>query len=728
MKTSFSKLSVIAVSLLGLYTLNPLSASATQVVNSVEKITLKSDQDSLSAPRQFTLAQPGSPYGIVSKQLRSFEHTPLQSTGYRVNKGEVLVIDLDYPVDVKPDIELFVSQPDDRTYKYAHAFRKPIVRGENVITAEKSGIIYIALFSNPVKGDIKVNLKSGGEPFPRYSLGVNHDQDWTLMLNAFSDSPYVELLSNRVMLTLRKDKAIQFIPASGPDEMLEDWDNIVDLAEKQYGLIDESSSGVNQRIAHRFHWVDGISLPGVENPDSCTGYMNAWTWRLQTCNDNAIGDVVNHQTLTTNAWGAWHELGHLFQMKPMTWDGLTEVTVNLTSLYIQRSLGLASRLETSSEWDKKIFPYLKQSGKDFNAQGLFTKLAMFWQLDLTFGKDFYARLGKLYRELPVTQQPATSAQKVQVFILETSRVAGYDLTPFFIQWGLTPSIETIDSINQLSLPPLLDPVWENRDSNILYDYSHREETTPVADAGKDIEVVATNNWAFAYKLDGSHSQNAVNYKWTLVQRDSQFKLRKDSTSANTQEVNNISAEAIVPAKTTGEAIYQLTVTGKGVKTATDTVKVTVVAPKVAILGNNTIVQGNDSTYLAQTNIPKANDFQWQVTHEGERVTDGMSVVGNKLTLNSAEMTPGNYDIHVIAVGNSGDRRAVADFSVVVNASAPAIPQWDSNKVYSSPCAKVSWQGNIWMNGWWTQGSKPGVDGDWGVWRKVTASNIHSQCK
>lgn len=726
MNTPFSKLSVIAISLLGLYALNPLNACAANPA--AAQLTQVAEPDSLSAPRQFTLAQPGSPYGVVSKQLRSFEHTPLQSTGYRVKKGEVLVVELDYPVDVKPAVELFVSQPDDRTYKYTHAFRKPLIRGENVITSEKSGILYFALFSNPVKGDIKVNLKSGGEPFPRYSLGVNRDQDWTSMLAAYPDSPYAELLSNRVMLTLRKDKAIQFIPATGPDEMLKDWDNIVGLAEKQYGLTDENMASVNQRIAHRFHWVDGVSLPGVDNPDGCTGYMNAWTWRLQTCKDDAIGDVVNHKTLTTNAWGAWHELGHLFQMKPMTWDGLTEVTVNLTSLYIQRSLGLASRLETSGEWDKKIFPYLKRPNKDFNAQGVFTKLGMFWQLDLTFGDDFYARLGKLYRELPAAQQPTTAAQKIQKFILETSRVAGYDLTSFFIQWGLAPSIETLNAINQLSLPPLLDPVWENRDSNVLYDYSHREETTPVADAGKDLEVVATNNWAFAYKLDGSHSKDAVNYKWTLVQGGDKFKLRKDSTSGNSQEVNNISAEAIIPAKTTGEATYQLTVTGKGANTATDTVKVTVVAPKVAILGSNTVVQGNASTYLAQTNIPRADGFQWQVMHEGKSVTEGISIVGNKLVLNSAQITPGDYVIHVTATGSSGDRRAEANFNAVVKASAPVTPEWDSNKVYSSPCTKVLWQGSVWMNGWWTQGNKPGSDGDWGVWRKMTASNIHSQCK
>jgi len=69
---------------------------------------------------------------------------------------------------------------------------------------------------------------------------------------------------------------------------------------------------------------------------------------------------------------------------------------------------------------------------------------MLWQLDLTFGKDFYARLGKVYLEIPENQQPKGSDAKVQRFILEASRLSGYDLKLFYEKWGLPLTQDTKD--------------------------------------------------------------------------------------------------------------------------------------------------------------------------------------------------------------------------------------------------------------------------------------------
>lgn len=56
------------------------------------------------------------------------------------------------------------------------------------------------------------------------------------------------------------------------------------------------------------------------------------------------------------------------------------------------------------------------------------------------------------------------------------------------------------------------------------------------------------------------------------------------------------------------------------------------------------------------------------------------------------------------------------------------PEWSSTKTYAAACEKVSWQGKEWLNGWWIQGTAPGSDGLWGVWRPVGASNMHDKCK
>ncbi|NIH16388.1 hypothetical protein [Serratia symbiotica] len=44
-------------------------------------------------------------------------------------------------------------------------------------------------------------------------------------------APYVDLLSNKMMIPLHRDKAESFIQNGNPVGMLETWDNIVTCAE-----------------------------------------------------------------------------------------------------------------------------------------------------------------------------------------------------------------------------------------------------------------------------------------------------------------------------------------------------------------------------------------------------------------------------------------------------------------------------------------------------------------
>ncbi|PQP78132.1 hypothetical protein C6B38_07980 [Spiroplasma sp. ChiS] len=78
-------------------------------------------------------------------------------------------------------------------------------------------------------------------------------------------------------------------------------------------------------------------------------------------------------------------------------------------------------------------------------EGLWTKLGMFWQLHMAFGKNFFPLLSQKYRE--INQDPNsfirfnTNDKQQQEFIKITSEVTGYNLAPFFKQWGLLPTYE-----------------------------------------------------------------------------------------------------------------------------------------------------------------------------------------------------------------------------------------------------------------------------------------------
>ncbi|WP_167519933.1 M60 family peptidase N-terminal accessory domain-containing protein [Serratia proteamaculans] len=159
--------SALAISLFCLY-----PATAAETIHTQSSQQMSSARTSIEAPRQFVLEQPGKP-DMVDKQLRWQDHTPLQSTGFWVEKGETVVVDIDYQgTSLIPAPEFFVTTPDDRTNRYKHAFKKTLKKGQNIITSEKSGILYIAAYNDPIAGDIKVNIRSGAKPFARYLLGL----------------------------------------------------------------------------------------------------------------------------------------------------------------------------------------------------------------------------------------------------------------------------------------------------------------------------------------------------------------------------------------------------------------------------------------------------------------------------------------------------------------------------------------------------------------------------
>ena len=682
----------------------------------------QSTKAELEAPRQFKLEQPGSPGELRNKQQRGFDQTPLQSTGYWVKKGDVLTINADYSGNASPSLEAFISVPHDRTYQYKHAQRQKLNRGLNTVSVTQDGILYIANFSNPIQSDITINLQ-GGRPFPRFILNKNSKSDWQGMLAdpEMKASPYAELLSDRMMITLRRDKAETLIKDGNPVGMLETWDKIVSWAEDQYGLSATESNSLHRRIPHRFHFLDGIPPKGVVNDDACSGALNAWSWRIQSCTENGIKAAVNEQTLRSDGWGPWHELGHHFQMQTQKWDGMTEVTVNLTSLYVQRELGNLPRPEVAGTWDKAV-KYFEQAQRNYHEQELHLKAAMLWQLDLTFGKDFYARLGKVYREMPKNEQPASSDAKIQRFILETSRRSGYDLTPCYEKWGLPPAQTTKDHIKQLSLPWMTDPIWENRDSNIKFDYSQAQNVSAptVTLSRATIDAISTVGTSYSYSVSATTNQQDVTYKWERI-------AGNDRITARTPDAAR--TDIVIPAGLTDtEASFRLTATNKAGKTGEALIKVTVSAPQVVVTGDHQMESSKAVVLKAKANFDYNQGnihYQWSLSKDGHTIPDGISLNGQI----KAGLKAGHYLAHVTAELYSGHRRAEMSHHIDITGDDTADNNsWKQEKTYPNPCVKVTYNGKTWLNGWWTVGDKPGTGDEWAVWRELGAKNMHAACK
>ncbi|WP_157670141.1 M60 family metallopeptidase [Chitinibacter sp. GC72] len=413
---------------------------------------------SLIPPRSLTLEQPGDIGTLRAAQLRSFNHSPFQSTGYWVQPGDVLLVNYSYTGSApNKQPEIWLHNIDDDTWNYDTAQKVKLNVGSNSIVSNVKAAVYVAAFNTPTNGELKVELASGGRVMPRFVLGQHTQDDWLKMLSQNGDAPYAELVSKRMMLTASLAKAMRHV--DDPVALMTLWDEIVRLEDEQYG-IKPGQAWPHNPTPHRFHFVELAPY---------TGWMYAWQYRMASASaDGAIGAVLNSKKLKTDGWGPWHELGHQYQMSTFTWKDQTEVTVNLSSAYVQRGLGQPSRYETQGTWTK-TFAFLNQPTRDFATQSdLFVRATMFWQLDLAFGKDFYAKVGTSYRNMSAAQRPTTDYAEQQTFIVEASRAAGYDLTPFFTQWGIAVSTDTQTKLRGMGLKTLTDPIWLNRDSKVLY--------------------------------------------------------------------------------------------------------------------------------------------------------------------------------------------------------------------------------------------------------------------
>ncbi|AJI95063.1 carbohydrate binding domain protein [Yersinia ruckeri] len=494
----------IAVSLLlALGFSSTLSAAVSDIpVNmSVQQAEMVKGNNTTEASRQISLVQHGSPVFLNEQHRRHMFTHPTQSSGFWANKGDILRIDYQHQgedIDVLPELWIVpVTKGDEAT------FDRQVVKlqqGVNEIKVENTGPIYFVATNQPGSSEMAVNLLEGGKPMPRFILGENTAEDWQAQLVKFGDAPFAELVGKRMILTMPIDDMRKQV--TDPESVLTLWDRIVDLAEEQYGL------GNDRAFPHR---ATPFQYQFVSKPDNTAGYMSASNYWLGT-NASGIAQVINSQKLQNEGWGPWHELGHHYQMPAWTFNDDIETTVNLTALYVQRELQGTTRLEIESRWEN-IHAYLATQKNNYDNCDAAYRLAMFWQLDLAFGKDFYQRLGDRYRTLLPTEQPKTNDEKKQRFILETSRIAGFSLLQFFQTWGIKPSKETREQLRAMNLQVLDMPIWRNKDSQILFSYPLSQQNIT-----GNVQLPATANAGevFTVSVDVTNRPtSALTYQWDI---------------------------------------------------------------------------------------------------------------------------------------------------------------------------------------------------------------------
>ncbi|KAB7895356.1 hypothetical protein GA565_04775 [Rouxiella sp. S1S-2] len=187
---------------------------------------------------------------------------------------------------------------------------------------------------------------------------------------------------------------------------------------------------------------------------------------------------------------------------------------------------------------------------------------------------------------------------------------------------------------------------------------------PIANAGKDIVKIKSDGWPGTMNLlDGGLSQHAVSYHWKILQSTVPMELRElgDDPAQTGQSLQGKSVFAQVASNfknnkipTTNQAVFELTVVNKDGKTATDYVKMTFIPATASIIGSRVITQGHTLNLTAESNVPNAISYQWQISHRGAK--ESLYIKKNKtpdFIYNTKALPVGEYDVDVFIQTKSG---------------------------------------------------------------------------
>jgi hypothetical protein len=321
-------------------------------------------------------------------------------------------------------------------------------QGENIIPADEyGGLLYLQFVTEEKPtSEVVVTFKNGFIQAPYFILGETSNENWQAQLNNFPNTPDVLLESNYTIMVFSRENA-QMWQMYDYESILRTADKIM-LTEAYISGLDGSNE-IDQLNVHKILMTE---------TDLIDYYMFATHYRTAYDVDGAQY-AFTPLLGSAEGWGPWHELGHMHQQDAWTWSAVTEVTVNIYSLAVQRALGYSpSRLILEDAWSgmDTFFSLPNRNYNDDTQANLFVRLCLFEQLRLAYGDEFYIELHKqTRREQPYLE---SDEERMQYFMVKASEISGENLTSFFRQWGFRNVEKAFDEIDALGLPkPIIEP-------------------------------------------------------------------------------------------------------------------------------------------------------------------------------------------------------------------------------------------------------------------------------
>jgi len=323
--------------------------------------------------------------------------------------------------------------------------------GRNKVTDPIGGLLYLQFVTEGSPFSVAEVTVSGGSPIPSYVLGESTHEGWLHDLQTMSYED-VQLISNRAMIVVSKATALQY-KDENQDFMLATIDRVFEVADYISGI--DGSSELHKPNTHKLLFTElaqedvDFTLAAEEHhilvPTKSTRF------------------IMDAEFAATAAWGLWHEVGHHRQALNWDWNEVDEVTVNIYSLASLYALdGTMTWLKGSPVWDVLADYFeLPIEERNFNKDktiGGKGRLAMFRQLWMAYGDEFYIKVHQLAREDNAKSEPRIVARDLDTdnqmanFMMLASQASGHNLSDFFRNWGFVLPQEDFDALEASNLP------------------------------------------------------------------------------------------------------------------------------------------------------------------------------------------------------------------------------------------------------------------------------------
>ncbi|MFF3101878.1 NPCBM/NEW2 domain-containing protein [Viridibacillus arvi] len=230
------------------------------------------------------------------------------------------------------------------------------------------------------------------------------------------------------------------------------------------------------------------------------GYMYAYTDHIGVQGDVMANHLIPFE-VRGPSWGLTHEIGHRMDVNARLYG---ETTNNMLPQYMS---GYYGKLDNRIPYEANIYKnVIKENLKDYNDQGLFEKLGVYWQLEM-YSPGYWGKLNKLYRERDVKLTDGESS-KQQYLVEFSSEVLKLDLSEHFARHGFVVNEETRQKTAKYKKPK---KSWYLNDSVVGY------EGTGIEDKNASVKISITSNASnksktLSFKMDNKYKNDFLGYE------------------------------------------------------------------------------------------------------------------------------------------------------------------------------------------------------------------------